>query len=699
MFSRRYSSVVFILFFLTALNTALYSNENRVFEITETMQGIDLAEYIDFRIDTVNGEEVSDYRSFHENSFGYSENIYTARLKLQNSADEKRTVYIEQNYALVDRINLRKGSLDSEPVVQTGDKRPFHNRDLHYRNPVFKITLAAGATETVFFSFNSEGSLIIDLLAWDRDSLFHEIKTENLILGLYYGMMIVMVLYNFFLYTAIRTRVYLYYVIYISIIIVFQLNINGLSFQYLWPEAVNFTNISLPMLVFAGFFGVYYFTLSFLELEKNLPAFYRIFQVLMVTAVIGVIGTLTVFNYSVALRYALLEAFLSVGVLVVASIIRIRQGYRPAVYFLTAWAVFLTGILLYAMKSWGLIPAGFVSKWAIQIGSVVEVVLLSLALADRINVLRLNLESKVKDLNRLNLKVDKSEKIYRNLVENSQDMIFSLSKTGHFLTVNKAVKVYLGYQPEELTGKHFLELMFLPHAERTKFAREYLGDKLKQALTAEAKRVDFRGEFANRNSNEPVTLDITLEPVEVDHEVEIIGKAVHPVEDVMTRYFVRESQVYEVDNFIQNADLLSERLTSNLQLFLSSDKIIEIRICLREMIINAIEHGNLGISYEEKNEALERGDYMDILSERQLDRDYRDRTVKIDYHLDEKRAVYIIEDSGQGFDHEKVMREVEQANDEFRMHGRGISLTVQVFDEMIFNQKGNSVKLVFNIDQ
>ena len=118
-------------------------------------------------------------------------------------------------------------------------------------------------------------------------------------------------------------------------------------------------------------------------------------------------------------------------------------------------------------------------------------------------------------------------------------------------------------------------------------------------------------------------------------------------------------------------------------------------MALREIIINAIEHGNLNISYEEKTRAIITDKYFEILAERQNDPKYKNRRVKILYKVDPEKVYFLITDMGEGFDYQKILMDSsKKANEESLQHGRGISMTKRIFDEIRFNPKGNRVILL-----
>ena len=140
---------------------------------------------------------------------------------------------------------------------------------------------------------------------------------------------------------------------------------------------------------------------------------------------------------------------------------------------------------------------------------------------------------------------------------------------------------------------------------------------------------------------------------------------------------------------------MSQRVTRNLKKYMDSSDVTSIRIGIREILINAIEHGNLNIKFNEKTQALIDDTYFQFVQERQKDPRYLDKQVTLEYSLNEQRVAYKIEDEGNGFDYQKILDSIiNQKDDEALPHGRGLIITLDVFDSVKFNKKGNQVLLL-----
>lgn len=207
-----------------------------------------------------------------------------------------------------------------------------------------------------------------------------------------------------------------------------------------------------------------------------------------------------------------------------------------------------------------------------------------------------------------------------------------------------------------------------------------------------------RVRFSSR-TGEPVSLALRLERIGTEAgegiaDGLILGKASLDMDDVLAPCVTAERGSYTIENYLSLSDLVHQRITRSLTRYFDRDSCDEITMVLREMLINAIEHGNLEITYEEKTESQREGTYMQLIRERQKVEPFKSRRVKVEFSLNQRRIWFRISDEGHGFDHEAM-----RAGEEQRMrslqesHGRGIALARALFDVVRYNEKGNSVVL------
>ncbi len=312
-------------------------------------------------------------------------------------------------------------------------------------------------------------------------------------------------------------------------------------------------------------------------------------------------------------------------------------------------------------------------------------------------ILERHINEKSIDLDEAGKKIKLSEEKYRKIVDGSNDVIFTLDDEWNILTINNAMKKYFNINPEKLYFKNFLDLIH-EDAEEGFLSRELIKTKL-QNFSREKSAIHFKADFKLPHNIESKTMDIRLEYINIEGKQEIFGNAVVPDEDNIAKYITKEKISFQIGNSLITTEEITYRLTSLLSKYLNPAKVKLLRIALREILINAIEHGNLDISFKEKSESLADDNYMKLISVRQRDKKYKDKKVTVDYSIDKNKLICRITDDGNGFDHKKILSmSAEEINDKSLQHGRGINMSRQIFDVIKYNNKGNQVLLVCNFE-
>ncbi len=117
---------------------------------------------------------------------------------------------------------------------------------------------------------------------------------------------------------------------------------------------------------------------------------------------------------------------------------------------------------------------------------------------------------------------------------------------------------------------------------------------------------------------------------------------------------------------------------------------VNIELGLVELITNAVEHGNLGISYIEKQKALDAGNLSELFDERVHNEKYKNRKIKVDFFADREKYRWTITDEGEGFDWKSIPDPTDQKHI-LELNGRGIFISKFLFDKIEYSGKGNIV--------
>jgi diguanylate cyclase (GGDEF)-like protein len=209
-------------------------------------------------------------------------------------------------------------------------------------------------------------------------------------MGLFYGLVVALVLYNLMLFVAVRDRTYLYYVVYAASFGLFLFGYDGLAYQYLWPESTWWANHGIATALCVALALGAQFTRSFLHTSRIAPRVDKVF--LAVVAVAGALALCSatgwVLSYGAVLRTISVLGFAIAALFIAIAVRALLDGYRPARFFLLAWAGMLVFILIGALRNFALAPTNLVTIYGLHFGFALDVLLLSFALGDRINSLR-----------------------------------------------------------------------------------------------------------------------------------------------------------------------------------------------------------------------------------------------------------------------------------------------------------------------
>ncbi|MFW5861252.1 MAG: ATP-binding protein [Spirochaetota bacterium] len=320
-----------------------------------------------------------------------------------------------------------------------------------------------------------------------------------------------------------------------------------------------------------------------------------------------------------------------------------------------------------------------------------------LYIQEMIESLNVDLEKNLDELHQAHAAISLSEERYRIIVDGTSDLVFSLTTEGLIISANRAFLQYTRKSKEEIEKLPLVHLVYDGQDEHG-VMRQLVNEKIEECIITR-KPVIFKAKLKSRIEGEPQEMQVRLEYVDIGERTEIIGKAIPVIDDALLEYFISERQTFEMGNYLTTAEELSHRLVRNVTKYLDSKETTMLRIALREMIINAIEHGNLGITYEEKTEATMEDDYLTFVAKRQQQPEYRNRKVSIEYQLKPQKVAYKISDEGEGFDHRSIIEMTQDANQLQHAHGRGIMMASNVFDEVTYNRKGNQVLLVKYLQQ
>ncbi len=321
-------------------------------------------------------------------NFGITSSAIWLKVTLRTAADTPAPWLLEVAYAPLTRLDLFSPGPGGSFVRQAaGVSLPFASRAIPHRNHVLPLTLAPGGSNTLYLRVQSEGSVTVPATLWQPGALWTHDQAAYGAFGLYFGLLIGLFVYNLLLFVSVRDKVYLVYVLYVAGMALFQVTLTGLGNQFLWPEQTWWNSRSPPAgTVMGATFGLL-FARTFLLSAARTPLLDK-FILLQVAGFMVSFVVLMTLSYTAASYMTTALVLVSVTTLLVAGIFGVRHGHPGARNFLMAWTVLLLSVVFQALHNIGTLPSNPITSNAVLFGSALEMLLLSFALADRINVAR-----------------------------------------------------------------------------------------------------------------------------------------------------------------------------------------------------------------------------------------------------------------------------------------------------------------------
>ncbi|MEW6262911.1 MAG: diguanylate cyclase [Thermodesulfobacteriota bacterium] len=271
-------------------------------------------------------------------------------------------------------------------IAKAGLRNPPSLQESGYRSWVFKLPRDFPENSSFYLRLESRFSMSMPLILWTPNSFEKHALQDTILHGLLFGTLLTMVCYNFFIFVSLRDRTYIFYVLSMASLLLFQFTLKGLmrsvfglpgdTILFLWWFLL--ANVFLWGFIFAK---------SFLSLQTYSPTLDRIMTAAMIAGVGTALGGMAGWVRTANIFQQIL-GLVTVVIMISAGLHCLRRGFRPARFFLLGWTSISIGTVAYVFQGLGLLPATVYASSALLMGAALDSILLAFALADRISVLR-----------------------------------------------------------------------------------------------------------------------------------------------------------------------------------------------------------------------------------------------------------------------------------------------------------------------
>ncbi|GAB5605041.1 7TM diverse intracellular signaling domain-containing protein [Sideroxyarcus sp. TK5] len=388
--------------------------------------------------------EVSNAGSKAFVSFGFSKAAYWFRIPLHNKEAATLDYLLVFKPTWLDDIQVTL-SQDGRTLQEYhgGDTLPFSQRSVGNPQPNFALHVPPGQSQ-LLVRVQSRDPVDVGMTLFQHATFYASEASEARFWGITYGVLGALLLYNLFLFFSVREKIYVAYAVYLLSFLVMHATLNGHAYQALWPDLPAFNNWILAALVYLYMFAGLAFAILFLELRTRLSKAYRWtrnFALLLLSTYL----LTALWGYGPNIFSATAWVIFYGPFVMLLAIWSLRSGNRAARFFLLGTISGLIGSCITPLTTSGILPFSFLTYHAVDFGMVVDAILLSLALADRISLMR-------QEKDKARAEIEQQDERWRLAIESAGEGVWDWRVPSGDVLYSRRWKGMLGYEEQEIAN-------------------------------------------------------------------------------------------------------------------------------------------------------------------------------------------------------------------------------------------------------
>ena len=337
-------------------------------------------------------------------NLSYSRSAFWLRLNLDNSSDQFIEKVFEINQPLLENVDFYwQHENKIIKTVYTGYARPFENRIYKTRTFAFPLQIPAHSQNIIYLRIASPNSIILPTRLWKPEDFQVKDRQDHLFQGLYFGILATIAIFSLAMAFVLKE---VNYVIYVSIILFMAMgfiSFRGLGAEFIWQNSPELTKIGSLFFATLVTIAQLFFLRRILDIQSILPKLDFIIKILIVIQFF--MSIFVALNFTLAAKYtAYFFAFYPIFLLSI-SLMAVVKRKRSARFLFAGYLALAFGFITSVLHLLALVPTNTFTIYSSQIGSAVELLLFSLLLTDRYQLIHLDKIKSDKDLVEINLKL------------------------------------------------------------------------------------------------------------------------------------------------------------------------------------------------------------------------------------------------------------------------------------------------------
>jgi serine phosphatase RsbU (regulator of sigma subunit) len=479
---------VFLIFMLLYCSSLF--GQSTVVVLSKEKKTYKIGKSVSFYLDSTRKETLDDILLLDDSKFeqsktdipnwGFNSTNIWIKINLKNTTQEISDWYLNLDSPTLSRADFYfQDSLSQWKTINSGNRVPASQRNFKNRSFVFPLDFSANQSATFYLKLSNAGPIQAPLIIENLSDFYARQMLFEAYYGILTGIFLLVLVINFFFWINLKDSTYFYYIIYTLGSMFALLYMSGHVMLYVLGDFPKLSGVAIISFLSLIVIGLPLFSKMFLSIKRKL-LYYTLYTIaicgLFILFYTIIIGYSTVF-----LLITLLLLSFSTLLVFVIGVISLYLGKREARFFVLAFGVYFIGMFVLILRLLGLIPISLFTNHVLELASVIEIIIISLALSDRHNI-----ERKKMQADALKLEIEAQSNLELKVTERTRELV-QTNKLLHFKNkqidssiaaaehIQKAMLPYVGkiknivspyfiiYRPKDVVSGDFYWLNQIDH--------------------------------------------------------------------------------------------------------------------------------------------------------------------------------------------------------------------------------------------
>ncbi len=369
-------------------STVILTNHNDILTVGKQVYYLEDAESKLTIDDVLKAENQSKFQKNKTDILNFGNTLSAFWFRIEIDSRQVPQTYLEIGNSMLDQVWFFAPKNSQYDVRKAGASLPKSVQEVDVNSILFALPFQPDSArqQTYYLKIQSNYPIEVPIGVANLQPLMERQNTKNIAFSLYMGLMVSMALYNLFVYFLVRDKVYIIYSLFTFTIALFYLHLKGYMFHLVWGN-MPYLNAYTPS--YSAFVTIFMalFANHFLNTRRYTPYFYKgsyFFYALFVFCIVLNISG----DYLISANLSQLGAMLVAIYILITALRAWWAGSPMAKFYLIAWSIYLGSVVILILQVISVIPSNGFTAYSVFVGTALEVLLLSFALAYRINLLK-----------------------------------------------------------------------------------------------------------------------------------------------------------------------------------------------------------------------------------------------------------------------------------------------------------------------